>query len=209
MKRADRNQQGEPKTHMGIAGITDTDIEEASWMDDVGKAIRYLQEIAELGQNDLGGKILNETKWRDTTARVKLLHQWLAYIQKSQGAQLSETVQRESVMPNHATLVPDQPVPDQPANVTVYVAIDDLNRNGRAWLEMDEKTVIDNLIAGQYERPVRIVAFNTAEGWARDMTEDIAGALVEEARNNCRELSSSARTFYVWHIGKDVPVDVA
>ena len=31
--------------------------------------------------------------------------------------------------------------------------------------------------AGQYDRPVRIVAFNTAEGWSRDVTKDIADEL--------------------------------
>jgi hypothetical protein len=35
-------------------------------------------------------------------------------------------------------------------------------------------TLIRNLLEGQYENPVRIVAFNTAEGWSRDVTADIA-----------------------------------
>jgi hypothetical protein len=30
---------------------------------------------------------------------------------------------------------------------------------------------------GQYGHPVRIVAFNTAEGWSRDVTKDIADEL--------------------------------
>jgi hypothetical protein len=30
---------------------------------------------------------------------------------------------------------------------------------------------------GQYSHPVRIVAFNTAEGWSRDVTVDIADEL--------------------------------
>jgi hypothetical protein len=33
------------------------------------------------------------------------------------------------------------------------------------------------LLGGQYEGPVRIVAFNTAEGWSRDVTVDIADEL--------------------------------
>jgi hypothetical protein len=37
----------------------------------------------------------------------------------------------------------------------------------RAWM-------IRNLLEGQYKNPVRIVAFNTAEGWPRDVTTDIA-----------------------------------
>jgi hypothetical protein len=37
--------------------------------------------------------------------------------------------------------------------------------------------LIRNLLDGQYESPVRIVAFNTAEGWSRDVTVDIADEL--------------------------------
>jgi hypothetical protein len=33
------------------------------------------------------------------------------------------------------------------------------------------------LLDGQYESPVGIVAFNTAEGWSRDVTVDIADEL--------------------------------
>jgi hypothetical protein len=33
------------------------------------------------------------------------------------------------------------------------------------------------LLEGQYGEPVRIVAFNTAEGWSRDVTLDIADEL--------------------------------
>ena len=42
-----------------------------------------------------------------------------------------------------------------------------------------------------------------------DVTEDIARALVVEARKSRRQLSAPARAFYEWHIGEDVPVDVA
>ena len=52
-------------------------------------------------------------------------------------------------------------------------------RLGRAWRETDEEdtdreTLIRDLMQDQYSSPVRIVAFNTAEGWSRDVTVDIA-----------------------------------
>ena len=64
----------------------------------------------------------------------------------------------------------------------VYLVLDDLGHLGRAWRETDEagasrSTLVRNLLEGQYENPVRIVAFNTAEGWSRDMTVDIADEL--------------------------------
>jgi hypothetical protein len=41
----------------------------------------------------------------------------------------------------------------------------------------DRKTLIRDLVDGQYHRPIRIVAFNTAEGWSRDVTVEIADEL--------------------------------
>ena len=64
-----------------------------------------------------------------------------------------------------------------------YLVLDDLGgRYGRAWRETDEEstdreTLIRDLFAGEYSNPVRIVAFNTAEGWSRDVTVDIADEL--------------------------------
>jgi hypothetical protein len=79
-------------------------------------------------------------------------------------------------MPRSATLVPDD------TNHDVYLVLDDFGRLGRSWRETDEAgttraTMIRNLLDGQYEDPVRIVAFNTAEGWSRDVTMDIADEL--------------------------------
>ena len=60
--------------------------------------------------------------------------------------------------------------------------LDDFGRIGRAWREADadaanRETVIRNLLSGEYGNPVRIVAFNTAEGRSRDVTVEIADEL--------------------------------
>ena len=39
--------------------------------------------------------------------------------------------------------------------------------------EADENTVIENILGGQYSHPIRVVAFNTSEGWARDVTRTL------------------------------------
>jgi len=62
-------------------------------------------------------------------------------------------------------------------DVDVYLVLDDFGKLGRAYRETDEEasdreTIIHNLVSGEYNNPVRIVAFNTSEGWARDVTED-------------------------------------
>jgi hypothetical protein len=63
----------------------------------------------------------------------------------------------------------------------IYLVLDDFGRLGKAWRETDEagtnRATVRNLRDGQYENPVRIVAFNTAEGWCRDVTVDFADEL--------------------------------
>jgi hypothetical protein len=68
------------------------------------------------------------------------------------------------------------------ADQDTYLVLDDFGRIGCAWRETDvdnadRETLIRDLVEGQYSHPVRIVAFNTAEGWSRDVTIDIADEL--------------------------------
>ena len=69
------------------------------------------------------------------------------------------------------------------ASQDTYLVLEDFGgRLGRAWRETDEEatdheTLIRNLMDDQSRSPVRIVAFNTAEGWSRDVTKDIADEL--------------------------------
>jgi hypothetical protein len=54
----------------------------------------------------------------------------------------------------------------------VYLVLDEFGGQlGRAWRETDEdrtdcEIIITDLTTGQYCNPVRVVAFNTAEGWS-------------------------------------------
>jgi hypothetical protein len=80
---------------------------------------------------------------------------------------------------------PDQSpsIVPQEANQDTYLVLDDFGgRLGRAWRETDEEgtdreTLIRDLMEEHYSFPVRIVAFNTSEGWSRDVTMDIADEL--------------------------------
>ena len=80
-------------------------------------------------------------------------------------------------MPRSPSIVPDHTDGD------VYLVLDDFGHLGRTWRETgeaqaDRTTLLRDLLEGQYENPVRIVAFNTAEGWSRDVTcDDIADEL--------------------------------
>jgi hypothetical protein len=55
--------------------------------------------------------------------------------------------------------------------------------------------VIRDLLDGQYSNPVRVVAFNTAEGWSRDASDDIADALRRRCELERREPSPSLAGF--------------
>jgi len=77
-------------------------------------------------------------------------------------------------MPRSPSIVPETNDRD------VYLVLDDFGgRLGRAWRETDEgttdrQTVITDMMDGQYSNPARVVAFNTAEGWSRDVSKEIA-----------------------------------
>ena len=69
---------------------------------------------------------------------------------------------------------------------TVYLVLNDYAGafGGLAWSETDtantdRATLIRHLLEGQYSSPVRIVAFNTAEGWSRDASDEIAAELAQ------------------------------
>ena len=70
----------------------------------------------------------------------------------------------------------------------VYLVVDDFGRNGRVYRETDVETAdlettIADLLSGQYNNPVRVVAFNTTEKWSQDVSTDVA----HELRYRCNE----------------------
>jgi len=77
------------------------------------------------------------------------------------------------------SIVPSGPSQD------VFLVLDQFGeRLGRAWRETDEndtdyETLIRHLLEGQCNNPVRVVAFNTDEGWSRDVSDDVADELQE------------------------------
>jgi len=87
------------------------------------------------------------------------------------------------------------------AGQDTYLVLDDFGgRLGRAWRETAEedtnhKTLIRDLMDGQYSHPVRIVAFNTAEGWSRDVTMDIADVLRRRFAEYDDEVPASVQQF--------------
>jgi hypothetical protein len=85
-------------------------------------------------------------------------------------------------------------------DVDVYLVLDNFGRLGRAYRETDEekadrRTIIREIMEGQYNNPVRVVAFNTTEGWSRDVTEDVAREIKDHADRTGENLSQGVRAF--------------
>lgn len=102
-------------------------------------------------------------------------------------------------MRSSPSIVPDRDDRD------IYLVLDDFGgRLGRAWPETDERhtdreTLITNLMTGQYSDPVRVVAFNTAKGWSRDASEEIADELMRWYAEQDKEVSPSLEDFIQRH----------
>jgi hypothetical protein len=90
----------------------------------------------------------------------------------------------------------------------VYLVVDCFGRSGCAWREAevgatDLESVIADLMSGQYSDPQRVVAFNTSENWAADVSEDVAREIRRRADSAHEDLSSSIEEFVVRHAGRE------
>jgi hypothetical protein len=96
----------------------------------------------------------------------------------------------------------DRPVPD---DITVYLVVNDFGKFGKAYVETDiteadREAIIRSFISGQYSNALRVVAFNTAEGWSRDVSEDIANEVLERVFDADDNLSEDTKRFIDRHV---------
>jgi uncharacterized protein YcbX len=113
------------------------------------------------------------------------------------------------------TLVPTRPTSDE---LTVYQVLDDLGDPPRTvWREVDhasanEQAIIDDILSGRFERPVRVVAFNTDENWSGDVTNEIVAKLLDAAAGGrlltapawefIERVTAAASTASCWQTGR-------
>jgi hypothetical protein len=93
-------------------------------------------------------------------------------------------------------------------DTAVHIVLDDFGAVGLAYRETNDAhttlaDVIDDLRTGQYSNPVRVVAFNTGEGWARDVSENVAWDVVKRAAKKGKTLPTSTRKFVEFYIGSE------
>ena len=65
-------------------------------------------------------------------------------------------------------------------------------------------TVVQNLLHGRYDGPMRVLALNADEGWARDVSETTAAKVRHVAEHEGRELTSGTLAFIEDHIGRAI-----
>jgi hypothetical protein len=104
-----------------------------------------------------------------------------------------------TVGPNHVeyrVMNPVSLVPEQ----DLHFVLCDFGRSGQAYVETDPteadaSTIVRNLLQGQYDRPVRVLALNVEEGWVRDVSDIIAAKVQNMARRDEQGLTAGTRAF--------------
>ncbi|MBR0939340.1 hypothetical protein [Bradyrhizobium jicamae] len=98
-------------------------------------------------------------------------------------------------------------IPNDRLDKDFYLVLEDF-RSGAAFRETDEgvdhRTLIADLLTGQYDQVLRVVAFNPAEGWSRDVSADIAYELEHAIAVQDIEISEALRDFIEANIGRPI-----
>ena len=94
------------------------------------------------------------------------------------------------------------------ADQTVYLVVDRFGGLGTAYRETDIErtdleTVITDLISGQFNDPVRVVAFNTLEYWAQDVSRDVALEIQSRCDIDGHDVPDTLRDFVDSYAGPD------
>jgi hypothetical protein len=101
----------------------------------------------------------------------------------------------------------------RPDDRDVYLVLDDFGeRLGCAWRETEEESadrhaVITDLVDGQYRNPVRVIALNTAKGWSRDGSAEIADEIARRCAMDGFDVPPALESFVDRH-GSGRPVQL-
>ncbi|HSP61444.1 MAG TPA: hypothetical protein VLQ90_00520 [Pyrinomonadaceae bacterium] len=95
-----------------------------------------------------------------------------------------------------------------PSQDPVHLVLCDYGKLGNAYAETPpvctERDAVEGILKGEYNNPLEVVAFDVSEGWSRDVSEDVAGAVVERARSEQRKLGEGARRFVEKHLDEEL-----
>jgi hypothetical protein len=90
------------------------------------------------------------------------------------------------------------------ADQTLYVVVDGFGGTGAARQEIDvertnlESTIYD-LMSGRFTDPVRVIAYNTLEHWARDVSAEVAFEIQSRCDMDGNDLPEHIKDFVERH----------
>jgi hypothetical protein len=89
--------------------------------------------------------------------------------------------------------------PDSDAQ-TVYLVV--VDRDGGLGISDFESTIAD-LMSGQFNDPLRVIAFNTLEHWAQNVSRDVALEIQSRSDIDGHDVPETLRDFVDSHAGPD------
>ena len=94
------------------------------------------------------------------------------------------------------------------ADQTVYLVVDGFGAHGIVYRETeieraDLETVITDLMSGRFNDPLRVVAFNTLEHWAQDVSKDVVLEIQTRSDIDGHDVPETLRDFVDSHTGLD------
>jgi len=104
-------------------------------------------------------------------------------------------------------------IPKDRLDRDIYLVLEDFSA-GPSWRETDEGdtdvlAVVEDLLTGQYEQPLRVVVFNPVERWSRDASEEIAEELDRRISAEGRAVSEALQEFVESNLGRKIGVQLA
>src|ERR1700730_3627753 len=95
-------------------------------------------------------------------------------------------------------------------DLELHFVLCDFGALGIAYVETvptaaDRDTIIRNMMSGEYDHPLHGSAINPATGCARDVSEDIARALIETAVRGGQSLPTGTQRFVESQLGSVLP----
>ena len=89
------------------------------------------------------------------------------------------------------------------SSATVHLVLEDFGALGRTYREIDAAradapTIVDKILRGEYSAPAQVIAFNVEKGWARDVSAQIARALI--AKTGIDAMPEHVRRFVERHV---------
>jgi hypothetical protein len=91
---------------------------------------------------------------------------------------------------------------------TAHIVLDGFGKAGRVYRETAGavatfESVVGDLLNGQFNNPVRVIAFNASQGWSRDVSEDVAREVLRRVAGHVRPLTASSRKFVETYVDED------